>query len=147
MLHILLLVGLIGIVSCEGPMGPVGPQGPQGEQGEQGLQGKQGERGPKGERGVESFALIEQIMNPEDYNENFTSYYINNPQIRPSTVVEIYVKSFYRNTGDAYFSPFDSWSRNYASNASYQITPGRIRLFDPTNALRGQTVVVVLATQ
>ena len=144
MLHILLLVSLIGIVGCEGPMGPAGPQG---ERGEQGLQGKQGERGPKGERGIESFALIEQIMNPEDYDEDFTSYYINNPQIRPSTVVEIYVKSFYRNTGDAYFTPFDSWARSHASSAVYQITPGRIRLFDPTNALKGQTVLVVLTDE
>lgn len=53
-------------------------------------------------------------MNPEDYDEEFTSYYINDPRIRLATVVNVYVKVFYTNTGDPYSLSFDSWSRSYA---------------------------------
>ena len=141
---ITLLIG-IALTACEGPQGATGPQGPQGPPGETGPQGSPGPQGPPGTTvNSESFEviLIERTFKPEDYDGEFSSFYVDDSRIAPNNVTNVYVKAFYTNTGNAYYTPIDHWIRN--TSFVVQVLTGRVRLFDPDQELSQTTVVVVI---
>ena len=90
--------------------------------------------------------LIEETFNSSDYNTESSSFYIDDSRITVNTVVGVYVKAFYTNSGIAYLTPLAEWQEVFASSGFIvsQISPGRVRLFDSGRDLEGQIVVVTL---
>ena len=128
-----------GLVACEGPAGPIGPVGPRGETGAQ---------GPQGRSGIAAFTLIEETLDGDEWNAEFNSYYLNDSRIRPTTVAEVYVKRFYTNTGDPYYTPFSEWVKeNTSVIVLYQVLSGSIRFFDPSERLEHEIVVIAVTGQ
>lgn len=125
-----------GLVACEGPAGPMGPVGPRGE------------TGPQGRSGIAEFSLIEEILDDDEWNAEFNSYYLNDSRIRPTTVAEVYVKRFYTNTGDPYYTPFREWvEENTSVIVLYQVLSGSIRFFDPGEQLEHEIVAIAVTGQ
>ena len=124
------------LVACEGPAGPMGPVGPRGE------------TGPQGRSGIAEFTLIEEILDDDEWNAEFNSYYLNDSRIRPTTVAEVYVKRFYTNTGDPYYTPFSEWAEEKTSViVLYQVLSGSIRFFDPSERLEHEIVAIAVTGQ
>ena len=166
MLIRLLAILILSLAACEGPAGPTGPQGGQGIQGEQGPQGIQGERGERGEQGpqgeqgiqgeqgpqgiqgisgITAFTLIEERLGDDEWDED-NNYYLNDPRIQPETVVQVYVKRFYSNTGTPYYMIFSEWLKTVTGGEyiTYQVRPGSIRFYDPTKQLELQIVAIAV---
>ena len=128
-----------GLVACEGPAGPMGPVGPRGETGAQ---------GPQGRSGIAAFTLIEETLDDDEWNVEFNSYYLNDSRIQPITVAGVYVKQFYTNTGDPYYTPFSEWVKeNTSVIVLYQVLSGGIRFFDPSERLEHEIVVIAVTGQ
>lgn len=124
------------LVACEGPAGPMGPVGPRGE------------TGPQGRSGIAEFTLIEEILDDDEWNAEFNSYYLNDSRIRPTTVAEVYVKRFYTNTGDPYYTPFSEWvEENTSGIVLCQVLSGSIRFFDPSERLEHEIVAIAVTGQ
>jgi len=134
---IIYLLTILFLTACEGKQGPIGPAGPQGKQGPQGEQGLTGD--------VE-ILLIEETFAEDDYEEEFSSFYINDFRIDADSVIGIYVKAFYTNTGDPYYTPIKNWadSRFIPDSFVVQVITGRVRLFDPNKNFVQETVVVAV---
>lgn len=132
------LFSTIVLCACEGPMGPPGERGEQGVQGERGQRGLPGE--PGGWTGEVALIEISLLDNPDFYNEEFGSWFIPNDRIRVETFLHVYVKRFYSNTGTPY------WQSLFLDNSYYtQVIPdGRLRIGDPTESLRPDTLVIVV---
>lgn len=133
---VFLLTALL-LTACEGKQGPIGPAGPQGGQ------GPQGERGPRGDVDI---VLIEKTFVENDYDEDFSSFYVNDFRIDADSVVGIYTKAFYTNTGDPYYTPVKTWadSRFVTDLFVVQVSTGRVRFFDPNKDLVQKTVIVAV---
>ena len=128
------IILVFGLIACEGPAGPIGPQGP---------------KGPKGDNGITQLILIEEYLDDEDRNNDDDSYYLRDSRIKLLTVVEIYVKLFYTNTGGTYYMTFTEWAeREGYSGIEYQImNNGNIRFWDPNRRLEFRTVVIAVTGQ
>lgn len=139
-MRIFWLVLCITLAACEGPIGPVGPQGEKGDKGER------GERGLRGENARTAFVLIERFFDDDAWNEEFNSYYLNDFRIQPTTVVEVYVKKHYTNTGDAYYLPMLDWllDEDPSVPVMVQVSSGHVRFFDPRRTLRNEVVAVAV---
>jgi hypothetical protein len=134
------VIFLFFFMGCAGEDGSPGPTGPQGETGPQGATGR---TGPSGGTNV---ALIEQTFRTNDRNEENSSYYVDDPRINVDSVIGVYIKKFYTNTGDSYYTPLKSWSDS-EFNTDFlliQILQGRIRFFDPDNDLSQEIIVVAI---
>ena len=134
-------------IACAGEDGATGPVGPQGLQGERGEQGLRGEVGHPGQDGMSGFdiLLIERTFSSDDYDEDQSSFYIRNADIEPGYVTGVYVKAFYTNTGDAYYTPIHDWAEINVESPRlflFQILSGELRLFDMSKDLLNETVVV-----
>lgn len=125
------IAALLLIVACEGPVGPMGPRG---------------ERGLRGESGISAFVLIEEYLNDDAWNEEFTSYYVRDYRIQPTTVAGVYVKKFYTNTGAAYYLSLLDWHLTEDPNDSaiVHVSSGRVRFYDPEQVLRNEVVAVAI---
>ena len=82
----------------------------------------------------------------DDYDEEFSSFYIRDRRIDANSVIGIYIKSFYSNTGDAYYTPIKMWadSKFFSDNLVVQILENQVRFFDPNENLARQTLVVAI---
>ena len=118
-------------------MGPEGPRGPTGV------------RGPVGPSGINGLILTEEYLNDEDYRDDVASYVIVDSRIKFSTIVGIYIKLHYTNTGDTYYMTLNEWAKSEGIEDEflYQIIdPGfTIRLIDPLKRFNSQTIVVAIA--
>lgn len=131
MKRILLLSLALGLAGCEGPVGPEGPQG---------------DRGLRGPSASIELALIERTLRDNEYSEEDQSYYVTSPRIQPETVLEVYVKRHFSNTGEAYYTPFDQEVviERYSQWVTYQVLEGQIRFFDPDKELTNETVAIAV---
>ena len=138
------------LLACvEGPMGPAGPQGERGEKGEKGDRGERGFRGSDGvdgKDGSSAFILIEEYLDDDEWNEEFGSYYLRDPRIQPETVAGVYVKSFYTNTGEAYYMSILDWLlvEDPSDPVIVQVLSGSVRFYDPDQLLRNEIAVVAI---
>lgn len=125
MFRILIAIALLALLACGELQGPAGPPGPTGPSGSSELD------------------LIEQTLTDDEYDED--SYVIYDVRISPSSVVAVYIKAFYTNTGDPYFTPFELWTELHTSSLDavlYQVRPYAIRFFDPNKKLDKEIVVI-----
>ena len=134
MLIRLLAILTLSLAACEGPAGPTGPQGERGEQGEQGISG------------ITAFTLIEEYLDDDEWNEEFDSYYLRDPRIQPATVAGVYVKSFYTNTGEAYYMSILDWLlvEDPSDPVIVQVLSGSVRFYDPDQLLRNEIAAVAI---
>ena len=158
-----LLVALT-FLACEGPPGPTGPtgspgsagtQGERGERGPQGLaggegpQGEQGERGSPGYAGVAQFTLIDVILGGDNYDTDDGRYIINDERIRADSLIEVYLKFHFRNTGDPFYVPFDIWVENNSDydyeTIWYLVLDEAIYFYDSYESLAGETITIMVA--
>ena len=135
-----LIVLLVALVACEGPIGPVGPQGAKGEKGDK------GERGLRGESASAAFVLIEKFLDDDAWNGEFSSYYLRDFRIQPTTVVEVYVKKYYTNTGEAFYLPMLDWllDEDPSDPVMVHVSSGRVRFYDPRRILQNEVVAVAI---
>ena len=161
-----LLVALT-FVACEGPAGPMGPtgqtgppgqKGDQGDRGSQGLagaagpqgeKGEQGERGEPGFAGVAQFTLIDVTLGSDNYDTDDGRYIVNDERINPETLIEIYLKFHFRNTGDPFYVPFDIWVENNSDydyeTIWYLVLDEAIYFYDSYESLAGETITIMVA--
>ena len=81
--------------------------------------------------------LIEFSMEDEQYDEDTDSWYLSDHRIRVSTLVKVYLRRFYSNTGTPYLVPLED-------RMEIHVTEGMLRIVDRDSHLRFQTVVIVL---
>ena len=127
---------LLVLSACiEGPVGPAGPPGPPG---------------PAGEDAALSIVLIEFSASEEawEFNGWWNSYVFFDQRITPSSLLEVYIKKYYENTGVAYYEQFALWTAFAETTGEgstfYQLFDGGIRFFDPARILQGRTIVVAV---
>lgn len=70
-------------------------------------------------------------------------------RLRPETVIQVYVKHFYTDTGEPYYTPFDDFVewRRYSSNIVYTVDEtegGRLVVYDARQDLAGETLAVMV---
>lgn len=131
------------LIACEGPTGPPGKDGAEGPT------GPAGPPGPPGESAVQ--AVIEHTFNGETdgWDEEWTSYWISNSLFQPNIghLIQVWVKSFYTNTGEAYYVNFSEWKDASLSDYPiYQVRENSIRFYDPSQDLEGITVLIVIGS-
>ena len=117
-----LIVGMM-LIGCEGKEGPMGPPGPPA---------------------TFNLILIEESFTSNDYDEDSRSFYVYDSRIKPRTVTNIFVKKFYTNTGDPYYTPISSWVALENSRVITQVRDGSVRLFDPSKEMESEIVVIGL---
>lgn len=136
-----------GLGACEGPAGPMGPAGeqgppgPQGPPGETGDRGDRGVQGEKGEPGFPEYTLIEIILGSNLYDNDNNRYVVRDVRIGPETVINVYLKLFYRDSTIPYFVPLNLFDND---NFGYWVDEGRLHISDRREDLAGETIVVVL---
>jgi hypothetical protein len=111
-----------------------------------GEDGSPGPTGPTGPSGRTNISLIEVTIKTSDRDTEFSSYYIDDRRINIDSVIGVYIKQFFTNTGDPYYTPFKNWadSQRLTDSLIMQIIQGRIRLFDPDNDLNQEIIVVAI---
>ena len=137
------IVSVVALAACcllaciEGPMGPAGERGPRGFDGADGKDGKDG---------ISAFTLIEEYLDDDEWNEEFGSYYLRDPRIQPATVAGVYVKSFYTNTGEAFYRSIIDWllAEDPSDPVIVHVSSGRVRFYDPDQVLRNEVVAVAI---
>jgi hypothetical protein len=144
--YLSILVIILFAYGCEGPAGSQGPVGPQGEQG---TQGERGQQGLSGESSDLRITLIERTFRSEDFRADVNSFVLTDFRIRPETVLEIYVRGFFINTGDVfYMSPVEFAATKTETGdlriLGMQILEGSIRFLDLNQVLLNETIVVAL---
>ena len=140
-------VTAIFVLACEGKTGPMGPPGEQGQQGEQGLQGLQGFTGPTGTAEALTFSLIEVIFTADDYLEEDASYLLIDSRMSEETVLSVYIKRFFQNTGDPYWMPFDQLAKTEGwTTVFYQVLERGIRFIDINRDLQNEIIVIAVTT-
>ena len=142
------VIVLMAVFACEGPTGEQGPMGPAGEQGKVGPQGEQGPPGEAGSAIVEDlyvfFAQTSFVLDDETWNDD-NSYYLYQADFQPGTVIGIFVKRFYTNTGSVYHTPLSEYlDQNWlSSRVTVQIALGSVRIFDPDRSLEKEIITVM----
>ena len=112
------LLALLFLLACEGPAGPTGPAGPPGAQ---------GPKGEVGESGTTESSLIEFTLGREHYDDENDRYVVRDEKIAPDTVIEVYLKGFFSDTGDPYYIPFETYAGE--SSVYYGVAEGAILIY------------------
>lgn len=115
--------------ACEGPMGPEGPRGARGVQGE------------KGEPGFPEYTLIEIVLGSNLYDDENRRYVVRDYRIGPETVINVYLKKFYRDSTISYFFPVDQVDED---DFGYWVDRGRLHIYDRYEDFAGETIVVLV---
>ena len=134
----------------QGTQGPTGEQGPKGEAGVQGDQGEKGDRGEPGFSGVTAFSFVEVTLGSRYYEQDRGRFVIEDERIRPETVIEVYMKFFYTDTGTPYYIPFQEAveaSYYYHRDIYYSVDDhngGRLVIYDSSEQLAGENISVMV---
>lgn len=123
-------------LACEGPAGPVGPAGPAGPQ------GQEGDRGAPGSAAATEFSLIEIPLGRNNYDDDNDRYVIRDARIHPDTVIGVYLKFFFDDTGDPFYVPFP-----VQRDLGYYVADELLFIVgdDVEDDLAGETVAVMVA--
>lgn len=141
--------GARGEKGDRGDQGPQGTTGAEGPQGDVGPQGEKGDRGEPGFSGVAAFSFVEATLGSKYWESDRGRYVIEDERVRPETVIEVYLKFFYSDTGTPYYIPFDTAIE--LDHPYYEIfytvddhTGGRIVVYDSSQQLAGENLAVMV---
>ena len=89
------------------------------------------------------FVSVEEFIDKKDWDPETSSYYVRNPRIQLTTVVNVYIDIDDKNNPQR--MSFIEWSMMEKANALLFIGPGYIRLYDPEKKLERKTVRMILS--